>query len=245
MNSMLEYIDDYFTGQLPAEEKERFAKRCEQDNSFAQEVANYISVRKAVKAQLLENLQSRSQGGLTVARNNDVKKKSLVVRMMPYVSAVAACLVLYLGWVFLFKPTDTTKLADNYIQSNFQQLSVTMSDRQDSLQLGIAAFNRKEYEKASRVFGDLAQRDPANTEVIKNIGILYLVEGKYDSAVHQFDKLSRLEELYYNPGPLYKAISLMKRSAPGDKEAARKILENIQAKKGYGSQEAETWLKEL
>ena len=243
MSAMLQYIDDYFTGQLPAEEKQRFAKRCENDTDFAQEVANYISVRNAVKEQLLTNMQSsRLVTGLhSVAQKRN--EKSVVIRMIPYLSAVAACLLLYFGWLFLFKPAETTQIAANYIDANFQTLSVTMGDNADSLQLGIAAFNDKDYQKAENIFLQLSKSEPDNAEVIKNIGILYLVQKRYELALTQFEQLSRFKDLYYNPGPLYKAVTLMKRASPGDREQAKKLLEEIQASKMYGSNEATEWLK--
>lgn len=143
-----------------------------------------------------------------------------------------------------FNSPSPQQLASNYVEQNLHTLSITMNGRQDSLQLGIAAFNRKDYAVAEKIFRSLANQNTLAPEAIKNLGILYLVTGKYDKALLEFDSLSAYKNLYANPGPFYKAITLMKRAKGRDQEEAQVILQEIREKQLPGNKEAEQWMKQ-
>lgn len=51
--------------------------------------------------------------------------------------------------------------------------------------------------------------------------------------------------LYTNPGPFYKAVTLMLRSEGNDKQQAKKILQQIINKNLYGDREAKNWIKQF
>src|SRR5437016_5414188 len=100
MAPTLQYIDDYFTGQLPDDERARFEMRCESDNDFAQEVADYLSIRNTLKADLAAARKHEFDEMYTQMSAKTKKERPLFIRMLPYISTIAVCFILYLGWVF-------------------------------------------------------------------------------------------------------------------------------------------------
>jgi TolA-binding protein len=117
-----------------------------------------------------------------------------------------------------------------------------MSEGSDSLQLGIAAYNAKDYDKAEDIFRALSTNKATAVEATKNLGLTFLVRREYDDALEQFSTLSDNKNLYANPGPFYKAVTLMQRSGPGDEEAAKLILQDVVKKQLPGHKVASGWL---
>ncbi|WP_221392122.1 hypothetical protein [Dyadobacter sp. NIV53] len=84
-------------------------------------------------------------------------------------AAIAASVIIFL---FVYLPffrsnDDMQRLAAEYYNDNLQHLSQTMSSSEDSLQLGIAAYNDQEFNKALLYFDRLYKNHPENTEAKK------------------------------------------------------------------------------
>ena len=77
---------------------------------------------------------------------------------------------------------------------------------------------------------------------MKNLGLTYLARGEYNKALRQFEILSDRDDIYVNAGPFYKAVTLMMRSAPGDEEVAKEILQEVVQKQLPGHKVASGWL---
>lgn len=242
MSETLHYIDDYFTGALSPAEKQAFEQRCVTDHAFAQEVAFYVSTRAALK----EELQQRKQQ-LFRERYPQTEIPAIPVRstrrLLPYMAA-AACLLLLLGWYFLFRTATPPQLASQYISRHLQQQSVTMNGSTDSLQSGIAAYNQQDYTRAEHIFQALSRQESTAPEAVKYLGLVYLLTEKYDKAITQFDLLIQYP-LYANPGPFYKALALMKRNQAGDLQQAKALLQDVQDRQLPGNKEAAKWLKNI
>ncbi len=243
MSDILSDIEDYFSGKSSERVKEAFENKCISDPVFAEEVALYISMRDALKQQLYEQKKHEFAQIHAELIKKNTTFKSIVARMLPY--AAAACLVVLLGWALFFREASLEKEADNYISENFQTLGVAMGSSTDRLQRGIAAYNNNNYEEAARIFRMLSQSGNTDPEVIKNLGIVYLVTGKYDEAMVQFDILAQQKNLFANPALFYKALVLLKRAATEDREAAKQLLKDVSEKNLPGKKEAEAWLPKL
>jgi tetratricopeptide (TPR) repeat protein len=246
MNDTLDYIDTYFTGKLTDEEKAAFEERCVSDPVFAEDVAFYISARADLKQTVYE--QKRKEFDALAVELKSAKQNSWrgpVRKMLPYISSVAAILLLFFAWQFIFKnPSNKNQkeLANAYIHQNMDRLGVTMgAASKDSLQLGIAAFNNKDYKGAEAIFQALTEDANVGSEAIKNLGIAYLVTNKYDNAIVQFEKLAQMD-LYANPGLFYKAVTLMKRGNKGDEDNVKQLLEEVVKRDLAGSKTAKEWL---
>ncbi|HYE53441.1 MAG TPA: tetratricopeptide repeat protein [Chitinophagaceae bacterium] len=238
MEELFDYIERYFNNELPVAEREAFEKRCETDIEFAEAVSFYISARQGLKQEL--NEQRRQN--FNELYHELQRKQTPVVSMRKWVAyAAAACILVFAGWFFLLKSPSTKQLADNYIKENLRQRSVTMGTAKDSLQQGIAAFNRKDYNTAENIFLSLTYT--RNPEVYENLGIVYLMKGQYDKALSAFQTLSSFKDLHVNNGPFYQAVTYMKRDDTGDKQEAKRLLQEIIEKQLPGNKEAAGWIK--
>jgi len=246
MADTLEYIESYFQQTLNPEEKIAFEKRCETDEAFAKEVAFYITSRQVLKEELLkEKMQSwkeESPAKEEPAPLISLTKKSGVVRWIIY--AAAACLLLFASVYLVETQTSPKKYASNYVKSNYSTLSQTMDASHDSLQLGIAAYNNKDYNRALQLFTSVQQTDAQNSDAKKYAGLAYLQQHNYDKAIEQFDALSNMK-LFSNPGDFLNAVSLLERNSPGDKEESKKLLHKVADNNEEGSEKAKDWLNKL
>ncbi|WEK35051.1 MAG: hypothetical protein P0Y53_21390 [Candidatus Pseudobacter hemicellulosilyticus] len=245
MEETLDYIDSYFNGTPAAAEKAAFEERVSTDPAFAEAVAFYLSARQTVQAELQEQQRARHQQWY-----QDLKaaqpRPSVVRRLQPWISiAAAACLLIVLGWQFFFTGTSPQKLADNYIEQSLHTLPVTMGGRADSLQQGLDAFNKQDYARAETIFQALTQQDQPDADAFRYLGIVYLTSSRYDLALQQFNTLSSTPGLHANPGPFYKAITLMKRSTGDDLQQAKALLQMIIDQQLPGHREATNWISQF
>jgi hypothetical protein len=244
MSEDLEYIERYFLGNLSAGEKEIFEKRCEGDPDFAREVSLYITMRAGLRQTLIDE---KREGFRQLYKSRD-SKPIAVLRpwssgLTRYAVAAAAGLLIFLSWMLFLKSDSPKELAQGYVKENLGSLSATMSEGSDSLQLGIAAYNTKDYNKAEGIFRALSKNKKYSIEATKDLGLTFLVRQQYDDALEQFDALSGNDSLYANPGPFYKAVTMMQRSGPGDEEAAKLILQDVVKKQLPGHKVASGWLR--
>jgi hypothetical protein len=249
MNNSLEYIENYFTGNLSETETSAFERRIETDPVFADEVGFYVALRGNIREELHRQKKKEFDSWYTELSSKPQyqyqppKQHPLLRKVMPYLAgAVSVCLLLFLGWMLLFNNPSPQQLAGAYVEQHLSTLSITMAGQRDSLQLGIEAFNQKDYASAERIFLALAKQEDQASEAVKNLGILYLVTGRYDQALTAFDSLAA-KDLHANPGPFYKAVTLLKRSQGQDREEARVLLQQVIDDQLPGSKEAEQWIK--
>lgn len=246
MENTLEYIESYFQNELPATERLAFEEKCTNDESFAGEVAFYVTSRQVLREALLKDKQSawsslQADAGSTVAA--PAKTISLFRKLAPY--AAAACLILAVLLVYLNNSNSTVKYADNYIQKNIASISQTMNGSADSLQLGIEAYNKQDYDKALIYFKGVSANDPLAGDSKKYTGYTYLLTKKYDEALAAFGELANMKGLYGNPGNFLMAVTLIKRNTTGDKEQAKKLLQLVVNEKSGNMKEAEDVLDKL
>jgi len=244
MSETFDHIEAYLAGRLPAAEKQAFEDRCISDQVFAEQVAFYVSLRDGVQ----QELQAQKRASFAELHDKLLAArpaKGSVVRLWQVAAIAAAILIFFVVRTVFFNQPTAQALAANYIETNFTTIGITMGNNTDSLQAGIAAYNRKNFSEAEKIFESLQQGRPQQVEAVKYLGILYLTAGNYNKALAQFDTLSQNTQLYANPGPFYKAVTLMKRSGPGDKEAARTLLQEVVQKDLPGAAEATAWLKKL
>ena len=242
MNETLNYIDNYFNGHLTTVEKGEFESKCEADPAFAEEVAMFISLRDGLKRQLYEQKKKEFDDIYRESLNTDRGSIGIFRQFIPYLAA--ACLVLVVALVFLLKQDLPESLASNYIDKNLKTLSATMGNA-DSLQVGIAAYNAKNYNEAERIFKFLLTNESVSDKALAYLGVVYMVTERYTELLIQFDNLSKRTNLFANPGLFYKALVLLKRSEGDDRVTAKKILQEVIAKDLPGRREAETWIKDL
>lgn len=244
MSESLNYIEAYFTGQLSDAEKRQFERQCEANQEFAADVAFYITSRHAVREKLLE--EKRHLWADTEARPEKIATSPVTGKIMMLnrwaTYAVAACLIIAVGLYFLNRPENPHQLADNYFNQTYSQLSQTMDGSIDSLQMGIALYNKQDYQKALSYFQDVYRAHPDNNDAKLYTGIVYLKLKDYDNAILQFDELAT-KTLKINSGLFLKAVALMQRDKGDDSKNAKVLLEQIVQTPLAGSMQAKEWLK--
>ena len=245
----IELIERYFDEDLTSDEMALFERRLQHDQGFKRLFDQERLLIGAIKFEGalsdLEYLQETEKRGLFPdpykETNSQPDSQSKLRRLIPYVMSAAASLLIVVAAIFYFKSDSPQQMASDYTTENLLYLSTTMSDESDSLRLGIAAYNSKDYDQAAQIFGAMAQKE-GSVEAIKNLGLTYLARGEYEKALHQFDVLSDRDDVYVNSGPFYKAVTLMMRSAPGDAEEAKEILQEVVQKQLPGHKVASDWL---
>jgi tetratricopeptide (TPR) repeat protein len=155
----------------------------------------------------------------------------------------AACVVLCVALYFLLYVPSPRRLAGNYIDKAYSELSLAMNGATDSLQQGIVAYNHKDYDKALDLFEGLYKAHPERTDALRYEGIVYLRRKNYDKALETFSELAHTNGLLSNPGLFLQAVTLLRRDAPGDKERAKSMLNMVVQQQLDGAAEAATWLK--
>ncbi|HZH66694.1 MAG TPA: hypothetical protein VEY10_17515 [Flavisolibacter sp.] len=245
MSETLDYIEAYFEKKLSPEEKQVFEQRCIDDKNFAGDVAFYITSREAVRQELLEQKKEQwanAERDITHGAPATLApvKKMMFKKWLPY--AVAAGLLVAVCIYFLFPPETPRQFADTYIQQNLTVLSLQMDGSSDSVQSGLAAYNRGAYDSAVVLFENVYTAYPENSEVKKYIGLSYLMKKDYGKALLHFEEL-RSKKLFSNPGAFLKAVTLLERNGEGDKDAAKALLEQVKGQQLEHRKEAEEWLK--
>jgi tetratricopeptide (TPR) repeat protein len=239
----LEYIDNYFKGALPAEEAGPFEHRVLTDAPFADSVAFYCaSVRAAREQSLPEKKQHFGDLYLEYNKEHSHKTPSLVRRLMPYAAVAAILAALIIGWWIWLKPVAPQQLAAAYEQDRFKTLSVKMDTRPDSLQTGLRLYNEGKPEQALRQFESMIAKNDADIKAKEFAGIVSLELKEYDKALAYFRQLEQYPGLYSNPGKFYYALTLMKRSMPGDQQKAKELLQQVVQEDLEQSDVAKKWL---
>ena len=120
-----------------------------------------------------------------------------------------------------------------------------MDASHDSIQVGIAAYNDKEYDKALELFEGVENNDPSNSDAKKYAGLAYLQKKEYDKAVQQFTALANMQGLFSNQGDFLKAVTLIERNKAGDKNDAQKLLQKVVNEKEDDQDKAAELLKKF
>lgn len=238
----LELIDNYFTATLNPEETRQFEQRILNDPAFADEVAFYFNTMSILREKAAEE---KKQQFLELYRVHAARSaRPAVVRRMfkPWQMAAASLIPLIIaGWYFFSMPASTEQLAEKYIKQELQELPVTMSAANLYLQTGKQLYNEGKYAEALQAFETDIRQNPSAPDPKRFAGIVSLRMEEYDKALIYFRQLGNIHQ-YSNPGKFYQALTLMKRNQPGDRQEAKKLLDEVATKKLEGHETAVQWL---
>ncbi|HYE54838.1 MAG TPA: hypothetical protein VD996_08350 [Chitinophagaceae bacterium] len=234
----LEYIDNYFKGNMKPEETRLFEQRIKDDPAFAEEVAFYCNAMQTIQDELITEKKKRfrdiyrQQGGTAVIRNMPARRWRPAIA----IAALLACVIA--GW-FLFSRAGggPQQMAGSYIKENLQELDVTMG----SVQKGLDLYNSGKLKEAQLYFEQMAAQDPSSEDGAKYAGITALRLKEYDKALTHFRQLEKMP-LYTNPSKFYQALTLMQRNQPGDAQQAKQLLQQVVNNNLEGKETAQQWL---
>lgn len=234
MNNDLSYIESYFNDTLSDTERSAFEQRLLEDPELARQVGFYLTTVHAIRESYVQERKDRF-------RQLYQPIGGKVRRIWMYVSSAAAALVIMFG-AFLFRSASAVRLADEYIDKNLGEISVTMGTT-DSLTHAKELYNQDKLSESLVIFQALS-RDSLPADPLKFSGFVYLRQSNYDKAIACFLKIEK-SELQSNPGAFYHALTLMKRNAKGDKEAAISLLKTVADNQLAYANVAAGWLKKL
>jgi tetratricopeptide (TPR) repeat protein len=238
----LEYIEDYFKGQPTPDETKSFEERIQNDPSFAEEVAFYLSGQQVAAEMANDERRDRFRQLNYNHRSSQPAKVVSIRRAVVYAAACVLLVAVVMSWLF-FKPESTQKLADRYIDSQLTTLSVNMGAH-DSMQEGLEQFNAGKLEESLKTFESIYKNDNTKDLAERYAGITALRLQQFDKAISYFENLST-KNLYSNPGKFYLALTLMKRNQAQDKERAHTLLKEVVDQNLEGKDIAEGWLKKM
>jgi hypothetical protein len=252
-----EKMEDYLQGKMSPEERTRFEAEMASDAALSTSYKIYAAIDEEMQEdQKYKQDEAALKGSLDKLNttyfitNKAGSKREISIaasKVYKVITAIAATLIIVTLSYFLLneQKNGAKKLAGSYVNDNLSELSQTLDRSNDSMQQGIAAYNKKDYSAAISLFEGLYRQDTTNAEAIKNAGLGYLLSKDYDKAYEAFDILSKKKDLFSNPGLFYTAITLLQRNKENDREKAKQLLEAIVKKKGEGFEDAEKLLEKL
>lgn len=250
--ALFEKIDEYLHGKLPPAEQRAFESELAADQTLSAEVELYKLIEAemhdhdlhSTNEELLKSsLQKLNRSYFTLqpaqsAKVVPLRRKSFFTIAASLTASLIIAVIIYFAFV---QQSGTQQLAGNYIDTNLIVLGQTMDGSKDSLQQGIAAYNNKDYGMALKLFRGVSENHPDNSYAKRDVGLVYLVTKDYDRALQEFSALAEMK-LFSNSGMFLKAVTLLQRNKEGDKEQAKKILQEVVKEKAEGSKDAEEWL---
>ncbi|WP_247231707.1 tetratricopeptide repeat protein [Telluribacter sp. SYSU D00476] len=243
---MNERIEHYFNRQLPPTEQEQFEKELLHNPQLAEEVALYLSVKEALRAEILAERHAEwQQLAPPPARSQHPGR---VVPLRPWYYSAAAVLVLAIGlvWFWLSSLTpDVHQMADAYVEENLASLSVPMDTEMDSLTSAIHSYNDGDYATARAKGQAILQKNASNADALNLLGVIALRQKEYEQAITYFHRLAAIPDLTANPGTFYEALAYIQRGQPSDLAKAKQLLQTVIAQDMDGAAEAKKWLAEM
>lgn len=238
----VEYIDRFISGELSPEECRQFEQTILQDAAFAEEVAFYLNAKQAARLAMLEEKKNRFREIYEQQKKN-TRIRLPVKKLWQYAVAAAVTLGLIAGaWFYFSAPRLPVQLADEYIETHINKLSVLMTSHEDSLQKAKILYNEGKFTAAYEQLQAIIQADSTNTKAKELAGIVSLRLHNYDKALVYFKDLESYT-LFSNPGKFYHALTLLKRNQPGDVDAAKQLLQQVVAEELAEQETAREWLK--
>lgn len=237
----VEYIDRFISGELSPEENRQFEQNILQDAAFAEEVAFYLTAKQAARSAMLEEKKNRFREIYEPQKNT--RRQLPVKKLWQYAVAAAVTAGLIAGAYFYFTARRLpAQLADEYIETHINKVSVLMTSHEDSLQQAKKLYNEGQFAAAREQLQAIIQSDSTNIKAKELAGIVSLRLHNYDQALVYFTDLEGYT-LYSNPGKFYHALTLLKRNQPGDVEAAKRLLQQVVAEELAEQETAREWLK--
>jgi len=219
----LEYIDNYFRGERSEDERRQFEKRILEDQSFAEEVAFYLSAAQAARDLEWEAKKDRFREIYELSKPQPSDQK--VKKLWPWAAAAAVLAGALIGIFMFMMPPSPRQLAHRYVDKEFSVMGIKMG-LADDLETAKNLYNRSKYAAALEYFEKIIRQNDTNFLATKYAGICCLKLRKYDKALSYFEKFSKAKP-FARPDVLYQALTLLERNKSGDKDKAKTLLETI------------------
>ena len=217
-------FEAYLANELSQEERTAFETKLKVDVEFKKAFNTY----KELSAYLAHTLENETASELFKSNLENIsnthfgkyKKQKTFFTLKPWQYAVAASIVLLIGF-FMFN--QSTPVYSDY--ANYGTISLTVrGDNSELIKTAEAAFNSKDFNKASKAFTELIALDTKNTELEFYRAIAYIELNEFDKADVVLDDVSKGNSVFKNKAIWYLALSKLKQE---DYKACTTILKQL------------------
>lgn len=201
-----ELIERYLKGDLEGEELQRFEQAIEQSAELREEVTLQRSVDTLLADEAIDKLDNQ----LTALRSEYIKNPNRSIQRTVWFS-VAAVLILIATFVVIFRnngEVNTEELYASYFELYPTDNSVRTEDAPQSgaLELGLKAYEVKEFEKASDILKSLIVED---TRALFYYNLSQMALDKTEEAAILLQAIDD-SSIYSDPADWYSALALLK-----------------------------------
>jgi len=240
-------INDYLEGNIENTTYTNFNEELDRNPELAEEVEWHKNFKEAVFLVEKEKLQQRTLELIEKEKNKNPNKPKVVSLKTSWRSksrylAIAAMLVTAIALIFLFLPKNDSSLTAQYLS---EPHSTPVSTRDSADADWIDAYKNKQYNRVISILSQQEQTDPLNAEQKFYLGLTYLYQDANQTPkAIQYLKAAQQENptFYKDNSNWYIALAHLQAK---QKEAAKKYLQEIVAKKSWKHQEAQKLLDEL
>jgi tetratricopeptide (TPR) repeat protein len=238
----LEYIDNYFKGELPAEESSKFENRLTGDHEFAEQVAFYLTTHQLALDQLEEQKKQRFRA---IYESKKISKpKTPLKKIWQYAAAAAIIIGIVIGAEFLYTKSSVQRISENDGQNLFEQEMSVKMGTSNRLDIAKGLNNDHKYPEALEAFKNITESSSSQdtlAEAKKLAGIVCIQLKDYDRAIQYFTQIEDYPPIT-NRAKLYHALALIKRNQPGDHESAEQLLKQVTDQDPEIKETAQKWL---
>ena len=218
-----ELFDGYLQDELSAEARLDLEDRLTSDQQLKEE----FELFKMISDHLEQQFSDRSEREALAASLKELSEQSMqkeetkVIRFNPWKYAIAASVVLLLGF-FMFNPFSNPSYEDFYTQQ-----TISLVERGDSdaiLADAEKAFNSQDYTNAIRYFDQVLATDAEQTEVLFYKGVALVQLDRFEEAEDVFKLIAGGNSAFKYEAQWQWALSKLKQE---DYEACETLLKEI------------------
>jgi tetratricopeptide repeat protein len=227
-------IEKYLSGELSGSELEDFESQLKIDASLQEELDLHLQVAETLKGDQVHHfrtvLKKVDQDWQSPGSKKNAKVFSLSIRRIAAFAAVAMVLIIAFQ---VFGP-KTNLSNEALFADNFEPYKMILNQRSgasdpltDSMNAAVGAYERKEFETASRLFQGLEEKTPDNGAYRLYIANAELSLGNTEIAIKLLEQLVKdASPLFIEQSRWYLALAYLQK---GDMDSTKKELQQIKS----------------
>jgi tetratricopeptide (TPR) repeat protein len=216
-------IDKFLIGRLSENERKSFENELINNESLRQQVEFQKNVNKVI---MDDEYHTFNNVVRKVLDNNKQNSKHKLLKA-GYKYAVAACVVLLVGIMFITKQKTTNQVYEKFYMP-YETSSVTRSsvvNNYGELDLALLHYQKGDYQDAFVCFDNYLKKNQDSNFARFYLGLCYMENNKYHEAESLFAKIVLNENSpYVIHSQWYLALSLLKNNKAFDAESILKEL---------------------
>ena len=244
-------IEKYLAGELIPEEKSSFENLLKSNSNLRDLLKLHLEIDRSILESDIHNFRNLLQNTYVMLfenKNHKLKNNNSIKRFSWRMISIAAVLltIIIVGGSLLFRQKI---VSPNEIYSRFYtpyqaDVSVRSTGQlQNGLTLAIQLYQKKDYNTAFEILGNLLNDNKDNPVIRFYYGITAMELNRYETAIYQMNELvSKNQQPFAIHAEWYLGLCYLKLD---DESKARTYFENIVRENGYYSSRAQEILKKL